>query len=130
MKQVRAIRELADKRRTGAMRLESRDGCYAAIELAKAEPRLHANLEQIDAHPTWLNTPTGTLDLLTGEVWEHRFEDYLTRVMAAAYDPAARCPRWEGRVSVCSPGSSVRSRVPRGVQRRRSANRRPRSAMS
>jgi putative DNA primase/helicase len=115
MKQVRAIRELADKRRTGAMRLESRDGCYAAIELAKAEPRLHANLEQIDAHPTWLNTPTGTLDLLTGEVWEHRFEDYLTRVMAAAYDPAARCPRWEAFLAEVIPSKEVREFMQRSV---------------
>jgi putative DNA primase/helicase len=113
--EIKTIRELADKRRAGAMRLESRDGCYAAIELAKAEPRLHANLEQIDAHPTWLNTPTETLDLVTGEVWEHRSEDYLTRVTAAAYDPAASCPRWEAFLAEVIPSKEVRAFMQRSV---------------
>jgi putative DNA primase/helicase len=113
--EIEAIKERADRRRVGAMRLESRDGCYAAIELAKAEPRVHVDLKQIDAHPTWLNTPTGTLDLLTGDVWEHRFEDYLTRVTAAAYDPLARCPRWEAFLTDVIPSPEVRSFMQRSV---------------
>jgi putative DNA primase/helicase len=113
--EIEAIKERADRRRAGAMRLESRDGCYAAIELAKAEPRLHVELNQIDAHPTWLNTPTGTIDLLTGEMWGHRFGDYLTRVTTAAYDPVARCPSWEAFLADVIPSQDVRSFIQRSV---------------
>jgi Primase C terminal 1 (PriCT-1)/D5 N terminal like len=66
--QVKTIKKCAMERHAGADRLESRDGCYAAIELAKAEPSIRLKIEALDAHPTWLNTPTGTLNLVTGEV--------------------------------------------------------------
>jgi putative DNA primase/helicase len=114
-KEIEYIQKCAGRRHGGADRLEIRDGCYAAIELAKAEPSIRLKLEALDAHATWLNTPTGTLDLLTGEVWEHRFEDYLTRVTTAAYDPAATCPRWEAFLAEVIPSKEVRSFMQRSV---------------
>ena len=114
-KEIEQIQECAARRHAGADRLESRDGCYAAIDLAKAEPSVRLKLESLDAHPTWLNTPTGTLDLQTGEVWNHRFEDYLTRITTAAYDPAATCPRWEAFLAEVIPSKGVRSFMQRSV---------------
>ncbi len=113
--EIKRLGERAEKRRGGAMRMESRDGAYAAIELMKAEPSVRVRVEQLDAHPTWLNTPTGTLDLLTGEVWPHRFEDYLTKVTGAAYDPAASCPRWDAFLREVIPSEAVRAFLQRSI---------------
>src|SRR5262249_34060931 len=66
-KEIEEIQKCATRRHAGADRLESRDGCYAAIELTKAEPSVRLKLEALDAHPTWLNTSTGTLELRTAE---------------------------------------------------------------
>lgn len=107
--------KLAEKRRAGAMRLESRDGAYAAIELAKAEPTIRVKLEQLDARPLWLNTPSGTLDLETGELHAHRFEDFLTRVTGAAYDPRATCPRWDAFLAEVLPDAEIRAFLQRSV---------------
>jgi putative DNA primase/helicase len=104
--------QLEDRAETlvaGAERLESRTGCFAAIELAQAEPLLRVRLAEVDAHPHWLNTPNGTLDLLTGEFREHRFRDYLTKVTGAAYDPIATCPRWERFLEEVLPDLEVRA---------------------
>src|SRR5262249_52360927 len=62
----------AKLRRAGAARLESRDGIYAAVDLMKSARNVHVEMAQLDSHPTWLNVLNGTLDLDTGEFWEHR----------------------------------------------------------
>src|SRR5262249_7817547 len=65
--------------RAGAHKMESRAGGDAAIELAKSTSGLRLKLKQLDLHPTWLNTPSGTLDLDTMEMHPHRFSDLLTK---------------------------------------------------
>ncbi len=113
--EIKEIQKRATKRHMGADRLESRDGCYAAVELAKAEPSVRLKLEALDAHPTWLNTPSGTLDLQTGGVWNHRFEDHVTRVTMAGYNPTATCPRWDAFLAEVIPNEEVRSFMQRSV---------------
>jgi len=113
--EIDRLTKLAKMRRDGATRLENRDGAYAAIELLKAEPAIRVSLDVIDAHPLWLNTPSGTLDLETGEVHEHRFSDYVTRVTGAAYDPTATCPRWEAFLEEVVPDIEVRLFLQRSV---------------
>jgi P4 family phage/plasmid primase-like protien len=96
-------------------RLEGMGGCYAAIELAKAEPSCRIALARLDAHPTWLNTPSGTLDLDTGTIHPHRFSDYFTKVSGALYDPVARCPQWEAFLAEVLPDPEVRAFLQRSV---------------
>jgi putative DNA primase/helicase len=115
MREIAATRKRADLRKSGAVRFESRDGKYAAIDLAKAEPALRVKIEQLDAHPLWLNTPSGTLDLATGELHPHRFDDYLTKVAGAAYDPEATCPRWDAFLADVVPDAEVRAFLQRSV---------------
>ena len=55
-------------------------------------PLLSADL---DADPWLFNCTNGVLDLRTGVFREHRAADLITRQSGAAYDPDARCPRWE-----------------------------------
>ncbi len=66
---------------------------FAAIEkIAKADRRIAATVDQWDTDPWLLNTPTGVVDLKTGEVRPHRPEDYMTKMTAVA--PSGKCPRW------------------------------------
>src|SRR5262249_45290487 len=90
-------------------------GCRSAIEFAKAEPGCRISVSQLDAHPTWLNTPSGTLDLDTGVLHPHRFEDYLTKVTGTSYDPSATCPRWEAFLAEVLPDPEVRSFMQRSI---------------
>jgi len=106
--------------RAGALKaaatyLENRQGCYNTVEMAKAEPSLQITLDQLDAHPLWLNTPSGTLDLETGTMHAHCFSDYLTKVSGASYDPAATCPRWEEFLAEVLPDAEVRAFLQRSV---------------
>jgi putative DNA primase/helicase len=58
--------------------------------LAQADPRLAATLDQWDADPWLLNTPSETIDLRSGDTKPHDTADYLTKVTGIA--PAGRCP--------------------------------------
>ncbi len=52
-------------------------------------------MADFDRDPWLLNCENGTLDLRTRAFREHRPGDFMTLVAGAAYDPQARCERWE-----------------------------------
>jgi putative DNA primase/helicase len=63
----------------------------ASVErLAKADRRLAATVEQWDADPWLLNTPSGVVDLRAGRMRAHRADDYMTKITAAG--PGGDCP--------------------------------------
>jgi putative DNA primase/helicase len=45
-----------------------------------------------------LNLQNGTLNLETGEFYEHRKEDLITRICNVNYDPDAECPLWRAQL--------------------------------
>jgi putative DNA primase/helicase len=50
----------------------------SAIEqLARSDRRLAATTDQWDADPWLFNTPAGTVELITGNLREHRPQDYI-----------------------------------------------------
>lgn len=51
-------------------------------------------LTDFDADPLLLNCRNGTLDLRTGTLRPHSPRDLCRKMAQAAYDPAARCPKW------------------------------------
>ena len=52
--------------------------------------------DELDVDPMLLNTPTGTIDLTTGEVRPHNGNDKITKITKAVFeDINAKCPRWE-----------------------------------
>ena len=53
-----------------------------------------------DAHLDYLNTPSGVVDLRTGELLEHDHELYLTKMTGAPYDPNADLSQWERALEV------------------------------
>jgi putative DNA primase/helicase len=65
----------------------------AAVErLAKVDRRIAATTEQWDADPCLLNTPTGVINLRSGDRRETRCTDYFTKMTAVG--PGGECPTW------------------------------------
>lgn len=83
-------RKLVAKHATGS---EAARKIAAMIELARHQLPIHHN--SLDRNPWVLNVVNGTLDLRTGELREHRREDFITKLAPVAYEPEAECPLWE-----------------------------------
>jgi putative DNA primase/helicase len=78
----------------------------AAVErLARSDRRLAATVDQWDADPWLLNTPTGVIDLRTCEMREHRSDDYCTHMTAVA--PGGACPMWHAFLNRISAGDEA-----------------------
>jgi len=77
-----------------AMSSLSRGRIEAMHQLARSDQRIAIKTGQFDTDPWLLNTPTGTLDLRSGTMREHRRGDYMTKLTGVGYDPAAEAPYW------------------------------------
>jgi putative DNA primase/helicase len=66
----------------------------AVATLAKADRRLAATVEQWDADPWLLNTPSGVIDLRTGASRAHWAGDYLTKLTGVAPDAGCSISMW------------------------------------
>ena len=64
----------------------------AVVQLARADRRLAATVEQWDTDLWLLNTPAGNIDLRSGGMRSHRPADYMTKMTAVA--PGGDCPQW------------------------------------
>ena len=69
--------------------------------------------ERLDADPELLNTPTGTLDLRTGELRPHNPADHISKRTGAPYIPVADGPRWLQFLAETLPDPDVRGFVQR-----------------
>jgi len=76
------------------------------VELAK--PEIPASPEELDADPWLLNCESGTIDLRTEELREHRREDLITKMAPVEYYPAAAAPTWEAFLERVLPGEKLR----------------------
>lgn len=77
----------ASSTRSGqSIRIASAKSTYAIVNLASKDQRLSATVDQWDADDWLLNTPSGVIDLRTGEEREHRPEDYMQKITAVAAD--------------------------------------------
>ncbi|MGH9472991.1 MAG: DNA primase family protein [Terriglobales bacterium] len=93
---------------------ESAARIKAALELFAALPGVTRPLADFDEDGWLLNLQNGTLDLRTGELREHRLEDYLTRKAPVVYDPSSKCERWQEFIREISDG---RADMPGYLQR-------------
>lgn len=66
----------------------------AMPRLAKSDPRVAIRGGEFDTDPWLLNTPSGTVDLRTGESYEHRRTDYLAKITGTGYDSNASADYW------------------------------------
>jgi putative DNA primase/helicase len=96
----RDLRETTDYRdrlalERHAMQSESARRRKALIEVAGWIPELNVKTYSLDKNPWLLNVQNGTIDLRTGELREHRREDYITRIANVNYERGADCPVWK-----------------------------------
>jgi putative DNA primase/helicase len=67
----------------------------AAERFARSDQRIIATVDELDADPWLLNTPSCTIDLRSGEQRPHRQEDLLTKITGVAPDPSCLTPIWD-----------------------------------
>ena len=72
--------------------------------IKRAEQLTPISMNKLDKHPHLLNVANGTLDLRTGKLRDHDPADWLTHRLNVAYDPDAKCPRWDSFLSEIFPG--------------------------
>lgn len=70
----------------------SASGIHNMIAMAKSD--LAIRLEELDTDPWLLNVENGTIDLRTGEIREHRKEDFITKLAPVTFDSDATCSQW------------------------------------
>jgi putative DNA primase/helicase len=74
------------------VRLASAGTASAVEREARGDHRHAASHEQWDRDPMLLNTPTGIVDLRTGELRPHACGDYMSKITAAG--PGGNCDLW------------------------------------
>lgn len=77
-----------------AAAIASKGTVAATWQLARADRRLAASVDQWDADPWLLNTPREVIDLRTGESRPAQAADYLTKVTAVAPNSSCPTPVW------------------------------------
>jgi len=79
-----------------AMASQNRSRLEAMIALAASEEPFPVDHESLDSDPWLLNTASGTVDLRTGELREHKPGDLITKIAAAEYpnEPGVDGPVW------------------------------------
>jgi putative DNA primase/helicase len=78
-----------------AIESESRARLESLLHLARAEHPIADDGEGWDADHLSLGALNGVIDLRTGQLRDGRPDDRVTMQTAVAFDPTARCPRWE-----------------------------------
>ncbi len=72
--------------------LESHNRQESVLASAKGIPAMNISSKQLDCNPMVLNVMNGTIDLTTGNLNPHRYDDFITRLVEIEYDPNAACP--------------------------------------
>ncbi|MGA7744515.1 MAG: phage/plasmid primase, P4 family [Polyangia bacterium] len=98
-----------------ALRSEQEPKRRAMVALVKAEPLIRLEREDLDRDRMLLNVLNGTLDLRTGRLKLHDRSDYITHILPVAYDPEARCPRWETFLTEVLPDEETIAFIQRAI---------------
>ena len=96
-----------------ATRSEAGPRIKEMVDLARSDVPIMP--DELDASPDLLNTESGTIDLRTGELREHRHEDLITKIAPTKYRPDACAPIWEAFLKRVLPGEELRAFVQRAV---------------
>ena len=97
---LRTAADLADEERRRALvkhalKFETAQRITAAATLARGFPDVQVKAADLDADPWLLNTPSGLVDLRTGELRPHDSKCLCTKITGTPYVPDADCLRWE-----------------------------------
>ncbi|WP_405216002.1 phage/plasmid primase, P4 family [Agrococcus sp. Ld7] len=94
---------------------ESRARIESAVKLAQSDSALSVLADEFDADPWLLNLKNGTVDLRTGELREHRREDFIRRIVPHDFDPNATAPTFEAFLNKVQPDPEMRAFLQRAV---------------
>jgi putative DNA primase/helicase len=92
----RICRRAAANKDKAVAKAISKSRTVTAVEtLARSYPSVAATVDQWDMNPMKFNTPTGTIDLTSGDVRPHDREDYMTKIAACGAAPTGTThPIW------------------------------------
>jgi len=75
------------------------------LSLARYHETISRKLVSFDRNNWLLNTPTGTIDLHTGQLLPHNPAHLISQITRTTYDPNAECPRWLSFIDDVTNGS-------------------------
>ena len=81
------MRDARNKSQRAVKGILSASTVHAVAGLARSDSRIASDIDQWDADPWLLNTPGGTVNLLTGAMHPHNPLNYITKVTAVAPAP-------------------------------------------
>ena len=70
-------------------------GITGMTRLARSDPAMRISNNRLDANAFQLNTPTGIVDLRTGQVSDHARTAWHTKITGVGYEPGVPCPQWD-----------------------------------
>lgn len=99
-----------------ALSSESRYCNDASLELAKSVSPISDGGEKWDTHPMLLGVANGIVDLRRGSLRAAKPKDRITLYSPVAFDPEARCPRFEQFIlEVCNGDKDLVSFIQRAI---------------
>jgi putative DNA primase/helicase len=78
-----------------ALKSEAAPRINGMLDLARSERGIPVLPAALDQDAWLLNVANGTVELVSGQLREHRREDMITKLCPTAYHPDAACPVWE-----------------------------------
>jgi putative DNA primase/helicase len=100
--------ELREKLAKWSLSCESRSRLENMVALASREQKVSTNSVSFDVSPWLLNCANGTIDLEAKTFRPARREDLLSKRSPVAYDPNARCPRFDAFLAEILPSEEIR----------------------
>jgi P4 family phage/plasmid primase-like protien len=91
---IRAIQPVNDIETKHQIRSLGYNAIRNAVILAAHDPKIHVSVEELDADPYALNTPTGCVNLFSGDLKTSRPQDRHTRMTRVAPDFTRRPERF------------------------------------
>jgi putative DNA primase/helicase len=84
--------EMVKSMRAHEKKIRSAKGIDAMLKLAKSASASSADI--FDSNPMVISCKNGILDMATGNIKEHSYDDYCTNMAGFNYNPQAKAPLW------------------------------------
>ena len=107
-----------DKRRDlikWGLQSENASKIEAMVRMARSDPRVAIDPQQLDADPYLLNVGNGTINLRTGTRHAHNQRDLITKIAAVDHNVTATAPQWLQFLDTVLPDPEVRTFLQRYI---------------
>lgn len=96
------------------LQLESKNRMESMIKLTESHEDIALRLEELDKNLLLFNTESGMLSA-EGRLFNHDFEEYMTKISPVKVNQKATCPEWEKFLNKVLPDSDIRHFVQKFV---------------